>query len=98
MCLSLSGTLDIRLLMERLKPGEKVACGIRVSGYDLDAGSVLAYGLNGPILLLGSSAEDQAKVMEYLVSSLEPGGTVYILGGAGVVGQEIIRQLQELIE
>lgn len=62
---------------------------------DALTGSVLAYKLNGPILLVGSSAEDQEKVMEYLKSSLEPGGTVYILGGPAVVSRDIEDKLAD---
>lgn len=53
---------------------------------DALAGSVLAYQLNAPILLVGSSAGDQAKVIDYLKANLEQEGTVYILGGTAVVG------------
>lgn len=53
---------------------------------DALAGSVLAYKLNAPILLVGSSAQEQAKVLEYIKDNLDPAGTVYILGGPGVVG------------
>ncbi len=52
---------------------------------DALAGSVLAYKLNAPILLVGSSEADQAKVLNYLKSNLDPAGTVYILGGTAAV-------------
>lgn len=48
-------------------------------------GSVLAYKLNAPILLVGSSEADQEKVLDYLKSNLDPGGTVYILGSTAIV-------------
>jgi putative cell wall-binding protein len=50
---------------------------------DALAGSVLAYKLNAPVLLVGSSAADQEKVLSYMKASLDPAGTVYILGGTG---------------
>lgn len=52
---------------------------------DALAGSVLAYKLNTPILLVGSSDTDQEKVLDYMKSNLDPAGTVYILGGSAVV-------------
>ena len=52
---------------------------------DALAGSVLAYKLNAPILLVGSSEGDQEKVLDYMKSKLDPSGTVYILGGTAVV-------------
>ena len=52
---------------------------------DALAGSVLAYKLNAPILLVGSSDVDQEKVLNYMKSNLDPAGTVYILGGTAVV-------------
>lgn len=56
---------------------------------DALAGSVLAYKLNAPILLVGSTEADQNKILAYLQANLETGGTVYILGGAEVVGRNI---------
>ncbi|MDR3543210.1 MAG: cell wall-binding repeat-containing protein [Desulfosporosinus sp.] len=52
---------------------------------DALAGSVLAYKLNAPILLVGRSDDDQAKVLEYMKANLNQTGTVYILGGTSVV-------------
>lgn len=56
---------------------------------DALTGSVLAYKLNAPILLVGSSDTDQAKVLDYMKSNLDPAGTVYILGGTGVVSSAL---------
>ena len=56
---------------------------------DALAGSVLAYKLNAPILLVGDSAEDQAKVLDYLKNNLYAAGTVYILGGTGAVSADM---------
>ena len=52
---------------------------------DALAGSVLAHKLNAPILLVGSSDADQEKILNYMKSNLDPAGTVYILGGTGVI-------------
>ena len=54
---------------------------------DALAGSVLAYQLGAPLLLVGSSEEDQEKIISYLKSNLKPEGEVYILGGTGVISQ-----------
>ncbi len=56
---------------------------------DALAGSVLAYQLNAPILLVGSTEADQAKVIEYINNSMDKAGEVYILGGTGVVGADM---------
>ena len=52
---------------------------------DALAGSVLAHKINAPILLVGSSDEDQKKVLDYIKANMNATGTVYILGGTGVV-------------
>ncbi|WP_242831098.1 InlB B-repeat-containing protein [Desulfosporosinus meridiei] len=61
---------------------------------DALAGSVLAYQLNAPILLVGSQEADQEKVMEYLNNSLNQTGEVYILGGTAVVSGDMEAKIQ----
>ena len=61
---------------------------------DALAGSVLAYKLNAPILLIGSSSEEQEKVLEYISMNLDSAGTVHILGGKGIVGSEIEEKIK----
>ena len=56
---------------------------------DALTGSVLAYKLNAPILLVGSSDEDQEKILAYMKSNLDFAGTVYILGGTVAVSSEM---------
>lgn len=56
---------------------------------DALTGSVLAYKLDAPILLVGSTDADQQKVLDYLKSNLDPLGTVYILGGTGAVSEKM---------
>ncbi|MEL1136563.1 cell wall-binding repeat-containing protein, partial [Desulfitobacterium sp. THU1] len=60
---------------------------------DALAGSVLAYKLNAPILLVGSTEAEQKKLLDYLKTNLDSAGTVYILGGTGVVGQEVVNKI-----
>ncbi|EHQ88486.1 InlB B-repeat-containing protein [Desulfosporosinus youngiae] len=52
---------------------------------DALAGSVLAYKMKAPILLVGSTETDQEKVLDYLKKNLDSAGTVNILGGTAVV-------------
>ncbi|HWR40832.1 MAG TPA: cell wall-binding repeat-containing protein [Patescibacteria group bacterium] len=61
---------------------------------DALAGSVLAYQLNAPILLVDSSEADQEKVVDYLKANLEQEGRVYILGGTAVVSSGMDAKLQ----
>jgi len=56
---------------------------------DALAGSVLAYKLNPPILLVRSSEVDQEKVLAYMQANLDSKGTVYILGGYAVVSKNM---------
>lgn len=56
---------------------------------DALAGSVLAYKLEAPILLVGSTDIDQQKVLAYLNANMDSAGTVYILGGSGAVSKEM---------
>ncbi|MEL1134544.1 cell wall-binding repeat-containing protein [Desulfitobacterium sp. THU1] len=60
---------------------------------DALAGSVLAYKLNAPILLVDSSQNGQKKIMNYLIANLDTSGTVYILGGTGAVDQKVEDQI-----
>lgn len=52
---------------------------------DALSGSPLAYKLNAPILLVGDTEADQAKIINYIKENMDSAGKVYILGGYGVV-------------
>ena len=52
---------------------------------DALAGSYLAAEKNAPILLIYDSATVKADVTSYIKANLKEGGTVYVLGGTGVV-------------
>ncbi|TGE37386.1 6-bladed beta-propeller [Desulfosporosinus fructosivorans] len=56
---------------------------------DALAGSVLAYKLNAPILLVDSTNAGQEKVLDYMKSNMDSAGTVYILGGTGAVSSAV---------
>lgn len=60
---------------------------------DALAGSYLAYEKYAPIILTnGKNAE---KIKQYLQDNLLPGGTVYILGGAGAVPESLDESLSD---
>lgn len=52
---------------------------------DALAGSYLAKVKSAPVLLTGTDANSEAAVKQYISTNLNSGGTVYILGGTGVV-------------
>ncbi|WML36689.1 cell wall-binding repeat-containing protein [Clostridium sp. OS1-26] len=52
---------------------------------DALSGSPLAYKLNAPIILVGDTEADQAKVINYIKENVDSTGKIYILGGYGVV-------------
>ena len=64
---------------------------ILVTGHnfkDALAASVLAYQKNAPILLVDSTPTYSQDAFDYIKNHLAPTGTVYIIGGSGVIGQE----------
>jgi putative cell wall-binding protein len=61
---------------------------------DALAGSVLAYQQNAPILLVGDTQEDQDKVLAYMKANANPSGNIYILGGTGAVGEDVVQQIK----
>ena len=60
-----------------------VACGSNFA--DAMSGSYLAAMKNAPILLTDGSAANMTAVKNYIKSNLNANGTVYLLGGTGVV-------------
>lgn len=54
---------------------------------DALSGSVLAYKLNAPMLLIGSTNTDKDKILSYMKSNLDASGNVYLLGGEGVISK-----------
>lgn len=61
------------------------------------SGSTLAAKLNAPILLCGNSKSDSGQALEYINNHLaKTGGTVYILGGTGVIGTDLENYLKGL--
>lgn len=68
-----------------------VACGDNFP--DALTGSYLAKEKNAPILLVGTDRNTERKVQNYIQQNLNENGTVYILGGTGVVTQRFAESL-----
>jgi putative cell wall-binding protein len=60
---------------------------------DALAGSYLAKAKNAPILIVNKSSE--SKLKEYIDENLASGGTVYLLGGTGVVSADFEKSLSK---
>lgn len=65
-------------------------------GYaDALSGSVFAYKLEAPILLLGNSDEDVQKVIAYMKENADLDGNIYILGGYGAVSKDVETKVKD---
>ncbi|WP_186430157.1 cell wall-binding repeat-containing protein [Clostridium sp. BSD9I1] len=58
-------------------------------------GSVFAYKNNAPMLLVGSSNSDPEKIISYMKDRMESNGTIFILGGTGVVSSAIEQKIKD---
>lgn len=63
---------------------------------DALAGSYLEKVKNAPVMLVGKDAENEADVKQYISKNLKKGGTVYLLGGTGVVTSRFEKSLGDL--
>ena len=63
---------------------------------DALAGSYLAKVKNAPVMLVGKDTETEADVKQYINNNLKKGGTVYLLGGTGVVTPRFEKSLGDL--
>ena len=63
---------------------------------DALAGSYLAKVKNAPVMLVGKDAETESDVKQYISKNLKKGGTVYLLGGTGVVTSRFEKSLGDL--
>lgn len=61
---------------------------------DALSGSVLAFKLKAPILLVGATPEESGETFAYIKSHLSQDGTLFILGGAGAVSESFVTTLQ----
>lgn len=63
---------------------------------DALSASVLAHEKEAPILLVDSSVDGSKDAFEYLIQHLDSTGTVYIIGGVGIIGTEFETRLHDL--
>ena len=63
---------------------------------DALAGSYLAKVKNAPVMLVGKDSNTEADVKQYINKNLKKGGTVYLLGGTGVVTSRFEKSLGDL--
>lgn len=61
---------------------------------DALTGSALASSLNAPILLTYINYAPKTRTIEYIKSNLKKEGTVYLLGGTGVVPENYVNELK----
>lgn len=67
-------------------------------GYDFPdalSGSVLASKVNAPILLVGNSVGNSKVTLDFVKNNVTKDGTIYLLGGTGVVKDEIVNNLKQ---
>lgn len=79
--------------------GEKVKNVILSTGKgfaDALSASVLAHQKEAPILLADSSVDNSKDAFAYVIQHLDSTGTVYIIGGEGIIGPEFETKLNSL--
>ncbi|MDP4128128.1 MAG: cell wall-binding repeat-containing protein [Bacillota bacterium] len=85
-------------IAEQFKPG-KVQTVILATGNgfaDALSASVLAHQLDAPILLVDSSVDSSQCAFDYVTQHLAPTGTVYIIGGTGIINADFEVKLKSL--
>lgn len=83
--------IDTALSVAKATYSGKVSNVVLVASEDYPdalSGSVLAYKLNAPMLLIGSTDQEKEKVLSYMKSNMDSTGSVYLLGGQGVLGKD----------
>jgi len=63
---------------------------------DALSASVLAYEKEAPILLVDSSVDSSLDAFDYINQHLDSAGTVYIIGGTGIIGMEFETMINDL--
>lgn len=58
------------------------------------SGNVFASKIKAPILLVGKDVSSSLTTLNYITSKLDKGGNIYLLGGNGAVGDDIVKYLQ----
>jgi putative cell wall-binding protein len=87
-----------RAIAERVAPGITQNVIITTGNGFADAlsSSVLAAKLNAPILLVDSTASKSTEAFDYIGNHLDKNGTVYIIGGTGLIGPDFISKLNQM--
>lgn len=70
-----------------------ISCGFDFP--DALSGSVLASKVNAPILLVNSSVNGSMDTINFIKNNVDRNGTIYLLGGEGVVKPEIVQELKK---
>lgn len=70
-----------------------ISCGFDFP--DALSGSVLASKVNAPILLVNSSLNSSMDTINFIKNNVDRNGTIYLLGGDGVVKPEIVQELKK---
>lgn len=63
---------------------------------DALSASVLAHQIGAPIMLANSSADGSNEAFDYITKHLDSTGTVYIIGGTGIIGKDFETRLINL--
>jgi putative cell wall-binding protein len=63
---------------------------------DALSASVLAYEKQAPILLVDSTVNSSKDAFEYILKHFDPTGTIYIVGGTGIINTEFVSKLKDL--
>ncbi|HWQ43108.1 MAG TPA: cell wall-binding repeat-containing protein [Desulfosporosinus sp.] len=63
---------------------------------DALSASVFAHEKEAPILLVNSSVDSSKDALDYVIQHLDSTGTVYIIGGTGIIGTEFETKLNDL--
>ncbi|MHB8072805.1 cell wall-binding repeat-containing protein [Desulfosporosinus fructosivorans] len=63
---------------------------------DALSASVLAHEKEAPLLLVDSSVDSSKDAFDYVIRHLDPSGTVYIIGGTGIIGTEFETKFNDL--
>ena len=61
---------------------------------DALTGSVLAYDKDAPILLVGTTEEEENRVLNFIIEKMDKEGKVFLLGGTGVVTEEMSSKIK----
>lgn len=91
-----SNRFDTAMSIAKEYSSSKVNAVVIANAYnfpDALTGSTLAAKKNAPILLVGSPTQD-AVTFNYIKNNLNPSGTVYMLGGTGVVSNSVVSKLK----